>query len=84
MNLPGLTGHQVLVEIKADQRPRTIPVVILTGARSDEEEIKLLYRLRANCYISKPHDFDGINHLVVQLASFCFGLARLPTQDPAA
>src|SRR4051794_24701063 len=57
LNLPRKDGREVLAEIKADDRLRRIPVVILTTS-ADERDILRAYELHANCYITKPVDFE--------------------------
>src|SRR5271157_4629929 len=53
LNLPRRDGREVLAAIKADERSKHIPVVILTSSQNDEDILRS-YRLHANCYISKP------------------------------
>jgi two-component system response regulator len=58
LKLPKVNGLEVLRAIKADERTRTIPVVILTSSREDPD-IKAAYDLGANSYVVKPVDFDA-------------------------
>lgn len=58
LKLPKLNGLEVLKAIKADERTRSIPVVILTSSREDPD-IKAAYELGANSYVVKPVDFDS-------------------------
>ena len=55
LNLPKKDGREVLAEIKADERLRRIPVVVLTTSKA-EEDILRSYALHANCYVTKPVD----------------------------
>ncbi|MBD3224087.1 MAG: response regulator, partial [Caldithrix sp.] len=57
LNLPKKDGREVLEDIKKDGKLRKIPVVILTTSQA-EEDIARSYQLHANCYITKPVDFD--------------------------
>ena len=57
LNLPRKGGREVLAEIKADDRLKRIPVVVLTTSQA-EEDIARAYHLNANCYIAKPVDLD--------------------------
>src|SRR3989304_180635 len=57
LNLPKKDGREVLAEIKADETLRTIPVVVLTTSKA-EQDILRTYNLHANCYITKPVDLD--------------------------
>ena len=63
LNLPGKDGGEVLAEIKADPGLEMIPVVVLTTSES-EEDLLGAYKLKANCYINKPVDFDQFVKLV--------------------
>ena len=66
LKLPKLNGLEVLRAIKADERTRTIPVVMVTSSREDPD-IQAAYELGANSYVVKPVDFDAflqaMNHL---------------------
>lgn len=77
LNLPRKNGREVLAEIKATERLRKIPVVVLSSS-SDLGDILQSYDLGANCYISKPVDFDGFRSTMRSLKSFWFSTARLP------
>jgi two-component system response regulator len=56
LNLPKIDGLGVLRRIRADDRTRSLPVVILTSSRQDEDVIRG-YALGANAYVRKPVDF---------------------------
>jgi two-component system response regulator len=58
LKLPKLNGLEVLREIRADQRTRSIPVVMVTSSREDPD-IKTAYDLGANSYVVKPVEFDA-------------------------
>ena len=58
VKLPKLNGLEVLREIRADERTRSIPVVMVTSSREDPD-IKTAYELGANSYVVKPVDFDA-------------------------
>jgi two-component system, response regulator len=57
LNLPKVSGLEVLAAIKADPRTRMIPVVVLTTSK-EEFDISESYRLGVNSYIVKPVDFE--------------------------
>jgi CheY-like chemotaxis protein len=57
LNLPRVNSREVLREIKMDPRLKTIPVVILTSSK-EEEDICRAYGDHANCYVTKPVRFD--------------------------
>jgi two-component system response regulator len=77
LNLPRKDGREVLAEIKADERLKTIPVVILTTSRAEEDVLRA-YGLHANCYISKPVDFTRFMEVVRAIESFWFTVVTLP------
>jgi chemotaxis family two-component system response regulator Rcp1 len=77
LNLPRKDGREVLAEIKADEALRTIPTVILTTSSADEDLLKA-YGLHANCYVTKPVDFDQFIHVVQVLEEFWFSIVKLP------
>jgi two-component system, chemotaxis family, response regulator Rcp1 len=77
LKLPRKDGRQVLAEIKADENLKTIPVVVLT-ASPEEQDMLRAYQLHANCYITKPVDFDQFNQVVRSIESFWFVVVALP------
>ncbi len=79
LNLPKKDGREVLAEIKADQTLKRIPVVILTTSQAEEDIIKA-YNLCANCYISKPVDFDQFVKIVQSIEDFWFTIVKLPPE----
>ena len=80
LNMPRKNGHEVLTEIKADDALKHIPVVILTTSKS-EEDITKAYRCHANCYISKPVDFDEFTKVVQTIQDFWFSIVTLPLEQ---
>ena len=77
LNLPRKNGTEVLAEIKNDEALKRIPVVVLTTSRAPED-IARAYGLHANCYVSKPADFDQFTHVVSAIENFWFTVASLP------
>lgn len=77
LNLPKKDGREVLAEIKNDDDLKIIPVVVLTTSRAEEDILKS-YRLHANCYISKPVDFDSFTDAILTLEKFWFAVVTLP------
>lgn len=77
LNLPRKDGRQVLKEIKADDSLKRIPVVILTTSKSEEDVLRA-YDLHANCYISKPVDFNRFMEVVKSVEDFWLTVVRLP------
>ena len=79
LNLPKKDGREVLTEIKADEALKRIPVVILTTSQSEEDILKV-YNLNANCYITKPVDFERFVKIVQSIEHFWFTIVQLPPQ----
>ena len=77
LNLPKKDGREVLAEVKADDQLKTIPVVVLTTSRA-EEDILRAYGLHANCYIAKPVDFVRFAEVVRAIEHFWFTIVSLP------
>ncbi|HEX8275919.1 MAG TPA: response regulator [Longimicrobiaceae bacterium] len=80
LNLPRKDGREVLAEIKADARLRHIPVVVLSSSTA-AEDVAGAYDLHANCYVSKPVDFEQFVGVVRSIETFWFNTARLPTLE---
>jgi CheY-like chemotaxis protein len=75
--MPRKSGLEVLAEIKADEKLKAIPVVILTSSVT-ETDIAKAYGCHANCYIRKPVDFDAFAEVVRSIRSFWFTVVTLP------
>ena len=78
LNLPRMSGHEVLAEVKADPALRRIPVVVLSTSTADED-IARSYDLHASVYVAKPVDFDAFTDVVKQIDEFFGTVAQLPT-----
>jgi chemotaxis family two-component system response regulator Rcp1 len=79
LNIPRVSGHELLAIIKEDQQLRRIPVIVMSSSLSDED-IRKSYELQANCYIPKPLEYDRYVLIVQAIESFWFGLVRLPEE----
>jgi chemotaxis family two-component system response regulator Rcp1 len=77
LNLPKMDGRQVLAEIKQDDDLKTIPTVILTTSAA-QEDIETVYQLRANCYFTKPVEYDAFEGLLKSIINFWLTIVRLP------
>lgn len=77
LNLPRKNGQEVLGEIKKDSELRSIPVVILTTSKA-EQDILETYDLHANCYITKPVDLEQFIRVISMIEDFWFTIVRLP------
>jgi two-component system response regulator len=77
LNLPKLNGLDVLRRIRAEQRTRFLPVVVLTSSKEDEDILNS-YSLGANSYVRKPVDFGQFIEAVKTLGQFWLSLNELP------
>jgi CheY-like chemotaxis protein len=77
LNLPRKDGREVLAEIKGDASLRTIPVVILTTSRAEQDVLRS-YELQANCYITKPVDLEQFMTVVRSIEDFWLTIVTLP------
>ena len=69
LKMPMVDGKEVLQKIKADERTRKIPVVVLTSSQEDPD-IKECYALGANAYVVKPVEFDAFQLVIAELGLF--------------
>jgi CheY-like chemotaxis protein len=79
LNLPKMDGRDVLRRVKADERLKTIPTIILTTSEAEADIVKS-YQLQANCYLSKPVQLDAFESLVKSINEFWLTKAKLPPQ----
>jgi len=77
LNMPRMDGREVLEEIHKDNNLSNIPVIVLTTSQSDIDIAKS-YNLNANCFISKPVDFDQFVAVVRSIEHFWFTIVSLP------
>jgi CheY-like chemotaxis protein len=77
LNLPRLSGQEVLAEVKSDPDLLDIPVVVLTTSSADEDIVRS-YRLHANAYVTKPIGFKEFVSTVSNIDHFFLDVARLP------
>lgn len=69
LKLPRINGLEVLRTLKADERTRTIPVVIITSSAEDPD-VKTAYQLGANSYVIKPVQFDSFVEAMVKIGIY--------------
>lgn len=77
LNLPRKDGREVLAEIKEDPELKTIPVVVLTTSQAEQDVLRA-YHLHANCYITKPVDFEQFLQAIRSIESFWLLVVTLP------
>jgi len=77
LNLPKKDGRKVLAEIKTDEDLKSIPVVVLTVSK-DEQDILKTYNHHANCYITKPINLDDFCNVLKSIEDFWLAIVKLP------
>ena len=77
LNLPRMSGHEVLEAVKNDPALRKIPIVVLTTSGAIED-VTRSYDNHANIYVTKPVDFDRFTEVVKQIDEFFVRVAELP------
>ncbi|MFP4144099.1 MAG: response regulator [Phycisphaeraceae bacterium] len=80
LNMPRKDGREALSEIKADPDLRSIPIVVLTTSRA-EEDILRSYDLGVASFISKPVEFDGLVDALKVFGKYWFEIVELPSRD---
>ena len=80
LNMPRKDGREALQEIKADPEFRSIPIVILTTSKA-EEDIYRTYDLGANSYITKPVTFNSLVEVMQSLGRYWFEIVDLPSNQ---
>jgi chemotaxis family two-component system response regulator Rcp1 len=80
LNLPRLTGRQVLEHIRSTPALRTVPVVILTTSRR-QEDVQEMYAAGANTYIEKPCDFNRFVDVLQTIQRYWLETALLPSSQ---
>ena len=76
LNLPDMSGIDILEALKSNGYTKRLPIVILTTT-DDEREIKRCYDLGANVYITKPVEYESFAHAIRQLGLF-FSVMQIP------
>jgi CheY-like chemotaxis protein len=79
LNLPDMTGIDILEKLKSNPHTRRSPVVVLTTT-DDSREIQRCYDLGANVYITKPVNYEGFANAIRQLGLF-FAVMQVPEAD---
>ncbi|WP_306114859.1 MULTISPECIES: response regulator [unclassified Roseovarius] len=80
LNLPGMSGREVLIQIKKNPALRIIPVIIMTSS-TDQRDVDECYRHGANAYVKKPMDLKEFFKVIFYLQQFLFDVAILPVAD---
>ncbi len=77
LNLPRMSGRELLAEIKRDPALGAIPVVILTSSDAEQDIVKS-YQLGANCYVTKPVGLEAFQAIVRSVEHFWLTVVKLP------
>lgn len=77
INLPKLSGIEVLKRLRSDERTRLLPIVMLTSSR-EERDVTQCYALGANSYVQKPVSFEAFTEAVRQLGTYWLSLNESP------
>jgi CheY-like chemotaxis protein len=77
LNMPRKNGRETLAEIKADPALRSIPVIVLTTSKADEDIFRS-YDLGANSFVTKPVGFDSFSEVMRDLSRYWFQIVELP------
>lgn len=79
INLPKMDGKEVLAYIKSHDQFKSIPIVMLTTS-SSEKDISDSYASYANCYITKPVDFEKFIQVIRSIEEFWISIVQLPVK----
>jgi chemotaxis family two-component system response regulator Rcp1 len=77
LNLPKKDGREVLQELKSDPSLKLIPIIVLTTSSADKDVLQS-YALNANCFITKPVDFQQFVDVVRSIERFWLSVVTLP------
>jgi two-component system response regulator len=78
LKMPRVDGLEVLKAIKADEKTKRIPVVIMTSSQ-EERDVVQTYELGVNSYVVKPVDFNALTDLARQAGYYWLAINRTPT-----
>jgi CheY-like chemotaxis protein len=79
LNLPDMSGTDILAKIKGDEHLKAVPVVVLTTT-DDKQEIQRCYDLGCNVYITKPVNYESFADAIRQLGLF-LSVIQVPTPE---
>jgi CheY-like chemotaxis protein len=79
INLPKVSGHEVLMYVKNSERFKSIPVIMLTTS-SSEKDILQSYKNHVNCYITKPIDVSDFMRAIMKIEDFWINIVSIPVK----
>lgn len=77
LNLPKVSGHDVLTHLKSNPQTRRIPIIVLTSSKA-ESDVRRAYESHANAYLRKPSTLDGLMNAARDVKNFWMSTATLP------
>lgn len=77
LNLPGISGHELLTMIRENKSLKYIPIIILSSS-SNRDDVSAAYEYGANSYVRKPHDWDEFKQVVQAIETFWLKTVRVP------
>jgi chemotaxis family two-component system response regulator Rcp1 len=80
LNLPKVNGREVLAKIKSNEALASIPVIVLTTSKADEDIMKT-YELHANSFITKPVDWPQFVNVIRSIEEYWFTVVKLPLHE---
>ena len=80
LNMPKKDGREALKEIKSDPELKSIPVIVFTTSKAEEDIIKS-YNLGVNCFITKPVTFSGLLDVARSIGQYWFEIVELPKNE---
>jgi CheY-like chemotaxis protein len=80
LNLPGMSGRELLERLRATPALRTVPVVVLTTSRR-ADDVAQMYAAGANTYIEKPPEFERFVEVLRTIQDYWLGAALLPPRE---
>jgi CheY-like chemotaxis protein len=80
LNMPRMDGREALQQIRADEKTRHIPIVVMTTSAAEEDVLKT-YHLGVNSFITKPVTFDGLVHVVGAMSEYWLEIVRVPARN---
>jgi CheY-like chemotaxis protein len=77
LKMPRLNGHDVVRELKSDEKTRSIPIVVMTSS-NQRRDITESYQLGANGYVTKPIQFSDLSEAITHIATYWLRVNQVP------